>query len=40
VLLRLDEAWRHDMSPGSRRLVTAATAPLLAAYRYPLEARR
>jgi len=40
VTLRLDEAWRHEMSAGPRRLVTAATSPLLAAYGYPLGAER
>ncbi|CAN5837379.1 sulfotransferase [soil metagenome] len=32
--LRRDEAWRTDLAPSHRRIVTALTAPLLAAYGY------
>lgn len=34
VPLRADTAWRTEMEPGTRALVTALTAPLLAAYGY------
>lgn len=36
VAIRPDEQWRGAMAPRDRRLVTAVTAPLLAAYGYPL----
>jgi Sulfotransferase family len=36
VAIRPDEQWRRAMAPRDRRLVTAVTAPLLAAYGYPL----
>lgn len=36
VELRLDAAWRHDMRPLDRRLVTAMTLPLLVRYGYPI----
>ncbi len=36
VAIRPDEQWRSAMAPRDRRLVTAVTAPLLAAYGYPL----
>lgn len=36
--VRADEAWRRDMTPGSRRSVTAVTWPLLLLYRYSLRA--
>lgn len=36
VAIRPDEQWGSAMRPRDRRLVTAATAPLLAAYGYPL----
>jgi len=39
LTLRLDEAWRTKLGARDRRLVTAVTAPLLAAYRY-LQPRR
>ena len=32
--LRTDEAWRSELGVGSRRIVTAVTAPLLARYGY------
>jgi len=34
--LRADEAWRHQMPSRDRRVVTALTLPLLAAYGYPV----
>ncbi|CAN5663105.1 sulfotransferase [soil metagenome] len=34
VPLRRDDAWRHQLPARDRRIVTAATAPLLAAYGY------
>lgn len=34
VALRLDDAWRTDMSPAARRLVAAFTAPLRLCYGY------
>lgn len=37
--LRVDDAWKTRMSPRSRRMVTTITAPVLAAYGYPLTAR-
>jgi len=36
VPLQLDEAWRREMKPGRRRLVSALTAPLLLRYGYPV----
>ena len=36
--VRADEAWRREMTPGSRRSVTAVTWPLLLLYRYALRA--
>jgi hypothetical protein len=39
VPLRRDDAWRHALRPGHRRLVMALTAPLLGRYGYPLLAR-
>jgi hypothetical protein len=36
VDLRVDDAWRASMRSGARRLTTAVTAPLLAAYGYRL----
>lgn len=33
LTLRLDDAWRTELAPGPRRLVTAITAPLLLRYR-------
>jgi Sulfotransferase family len=35
--LRVDEEWRRQLSPSSRRLVTAITAPMLWRYGYSLE---
>jgi hypothetical protein len=40
VALRRDDAWRHALRAGHRRLVMALTAPLLGRYGYPLLARR
>lgn len=37
--LRADEQWRHQLSSRDRRLVTALTLPLLAAYGYPVTRR-
>lgn len=37
--VRADEAWRREMTPGSRRSVTAVTWPLLLLYGYSLRAR-
>ncbi len=34
--LRADQAWRRQMPPRDRRVVTALTLPLLAAYGYPV----
>jgi UDP-N-acetylglucosamine transferase subunit ALG13 len=34
VRLRVDDAWRRDMSPRTKAVVTSLTAPLLAAYGY------
>jgi hypothetical protein len=36
VTLRADEAWRHEMRPADRRLVTAVAAPFMRPYGYPL----
>ncbi|MEL7155931.1 MAG: sulfotransferase [Actinomycetota bacterium] len=36
VTLRLDDAWRRELDPAKRRLVTAMTGTLLAAYGYDL----
>ena len=36
IALREDDAWRRELSGVRRALVTGMTAPLLAAYRYPL----
>jgi hypothetical protein len=36
VPLRRDDDWRSALTPANRRLVAALTAPLLAAYRYPV----
>jgi hypothetical protein len=36
VQLRLDDSWRAKLSPTDARVATAATAPLLMQYRYPL----
>jgi GT2 family glycosyltransferase len=36
IAVRKDEAWRRDLAPSDRRVVTAVTAPLLARYGYPL----
>jgi len=36
VMLKVDDAWRREMGPVDRALVSALTAPLLAAYGYPL----
>ena len=36
LTVRLDDAWRTELPAGSRRLVTALTAPLLARYGYPV----
>jgi len=36
--VRADEAWRREMTPGSRRSVTAVTWPLLLLYGYSLRA--
>ncbi len=36
--LRVDAAWRHELSPRARRTVTTLTAPLLWRYGYPLGA--
>jgi hypothetical protein len=35
LTVRLDDAWRTELPTGSRRLVSALTAPLLARYGYP-----
>ncbi len=40
IPLRRDEAWRTHLAPADRRLVTALTAPLLAAYGYTRTHRR
>ncbi len=37
LTLRLDDAWRTELTAGRRRLVTGLTAPLLAAYGYRLD---
>lgn len=34
ITLRLDDAWRHELPTADRRIVSALTAPLRAAYRY------
>lgn len=34
MTVRLDDAWRQRLTPGQRRLVTAITLPLMAAYGY------
>ncbi len=39
VPIRVDDAWRRELPTSSRLLVTAMTAPLLAAYGYGLGAR-
>jgi len=39
VSVRLDDAWRREMSGGTAALVTALTAPMLAAYRYGMGIR-
>jgi UDP-N-acetylglucosamine transferase subunit ALG13 len=36
VLLRIDDAWRRQMGVVDRTVVSSLTAPLLAAYRYPV----
>lgn len=36
VAIRLDNEWRDALSPASRRICTALTAPLVLAYGYPL----
>jgi hypothetical protein len=36
LTVRLDDAWTTELPTGSRRLVSALTAPLLARYGYPL----
>ena len=36
VALRPDQAWKKDMNPRNRNLVTALTFPLLYRYGYPL----
>jgi hypothetical protein len=36
LVMRLDDEWRANMADRDRRVVTALTLPLLAAYRYPL----
>lgn len=36
VLLRADDAWRREMAPARRAMVSVLTAPLLAAYGYPV----
>ncbi|MBI2711045.1 MAG: sulfotransferase [Actinobacteria bacterium] len=38
--LRPDVAWREELAARDRRAVTALTAPLLAAYHYPINGRR
>ena len=35
--LRADDAWRRQMPSRDRRVVTALTLPLLAAYGYPVK---
>lgn len=40
VEIRPDEQWRATMAPRDRRLVTAITLPLLAAYRYRVSTAR
>jgi hypothetical protein len=40
VSLRADEAWRRGLGAREQRIVTAATAPLLLRYHYPLVSRR
>jgi UDP-N-acetylglucosamine transferase subunit ALG13 len=40
IPLREDLAWRHELAPGRRRLVSTVTAPLLARYGYPLREER
>lgn len=37
LTLRLDEAWRTELEPNHRRLVTAITAPLLHRYGYDIK---
>ena len=37
VLLRVDDAWRREMGLADRAIVSTLTAPLLAAYRYPVQ---
>jgi Sulfotransferase family len=39
LAMRRDDAWRASFPAGQRRLVSALTAPLLAAYGYPLTVR-
>jgi sulfotransferase family protein len=39
VAMRRDDAWRHALPAGQRRLVAALTAPLLAGYGYRLSGR-
>ncbi|MEM9133141.1 MAG: sulfotransferase [Actinomycetota bacterium] len=36
LTLRLDDAWRTELDPSKRRVVTTMTAPLLRRYGYPL----
>lgn len=36
IEVREDDAWRHDLDAGTRRLVTVATAPWLLRFGYPL----
>lgn len=38
VVLRDDQAWRAELSPGRRRIVALVTSPLLASYGYPTTA--
>jgi Sulfotransferase family len=40
IPLRRDDSWTREMPLGSRRVVTALTLPLLAAYGYPATQRR
>ena len=36
IAVRKDEAWRRELAPADRHVVTALTAPLLVRYGYPL----
>jgi hypothetical protein len=40
LTIRADEQWRREMTAGERRLVTALTLPLLAAYGYSVNGQR